>query len=78
MEILYGVLLLIAFILGLGMGFAIPFFVKKYMKLATEETKASVKEKEENNDIDNNIPYIPKDLLTEWMTGKEAKPNDEQ
>ena len=78
MEILYGVLLLIAFILGLGMGFAIPFFVKKYMKLATEETKTNVKEKEESKDIDNDIPYVPKDLLTEWMTGKEIKPNDEQ
>lgn len=77
MEIIYGVVLLVTFILGLGIGLTIPFFVKKYVK----DYKESKEDKEDNNSIeekDNNIPFVPKDLLREWVTGEEVKPNDKQ
>ena len=75
MEVLYGVILLITFILGLGIGISIPFFVKKYIKQAKEELKENEKpiEVSETSKID----YLPKDLLTEWITGEEAKPNEQ-
>lgn len=71
-ALLFGVMLLITFIVGLGIGLSVPFFVKKYMKMAKEESK-EITEKETSNDI----PYIPKDLLTEWMTGEEVKPSEQ-
>lgn len=82
MEALYGVMLLITFILGVGIGLLIPILVKKYVKVYESEKETIKEEKEESKPIDNTIPYIPKDLLNEWLTGevtgKELKPNDEQ
>ena len=76
MEALYGVMLLITFLLGVGMGLSIPFLVKKYIKQYKEiEPKIEQPKEPEKN---NEIPYIPKDLLNEWMTGEEVKPNDKQ
>ena len=75
MEVLYGVIVLLAFILGLGIGLSVPFLVKKYV----ESLK---KEEHVNTGIENNtkdkVKFVPNDLMMEWMTGEEVKPNEEQ
>ena len=80
MEVLYGLVLLLTFILGFGIGLTMPIIIKKYVKFYKEnETKEVKVESEEIKDEKkNDIPYIPKDLLAEWLTGEELKPNDEQ
>ena len=77
MEILYGVVMLLAFIVGLGIGLTIPFFIKKYVESLKKEEKPLVSQPEETKE-DDIVKYLPKDLLNEWMTGEEVKANDEQ
>lgn len=77
MEILYGVVMLLAFIVGLGIGLTIPFFIKKYVESLKKEEKPLVSQPEEIKE-DDRFKFLPKDLLNEWMTGEEAKANDEQ
>lgn len=71
MEVLYGIIVLLAFILGLGIGITIPFFMKKYVESFKKEENSE--KKVENK----SFKYIPKDLLNEWMTG-EVTEKDEQ
>ena len=71
MEILFGVVLLIVFILGLGIGLTIPFFVKKYVNHIEDNNF-----KEEKNEQSNKLDYYPTDLLKEWMTGEEVNTNE--
>lgn len=79
MEALYGVMILITFILGLGMGLTIPFFVKKYIKHFKEENKDNSQMDDLTDKINKEqLAYIPTDLLKEWMTGEEVKASDEQ
>ena len=78
MEVLYGVIMLVTFLIGLGIGLTIPFFIKKYVKQYQEkpiEIK-EVKEEQINKEVDK-LGYYPKDLLQEWMTGEEVKANEE-
>ena len=80
MEILYGVILLVTFILGLGIGISVPFFVKKYVKYCKEENKEEKPTIPTNKSMEKNdeasIPFNPTDLLREWVTGEEVKPSD--
>ena len=82
MEVLYGIIVLIAFILGLGIGVSIPFFIKKYAESIIRENTVKtvanndIENKTENSEnTQNKFEFIPKDLIDEWMTG-EVKPND--
>lgn len=77
MEVLYGVIVLLAFILGLGIGLSVPFFVKKYIESLKKEDHIAVGI-ENNSDSDSKVKYVPIDLMREWMTGEEVKPNEEQ
>lgn len=81
MEVLYGVIMLVTFLIGLGIGLTIPFFIKKYVKQYQEKTieikeVKEVKEEQTNKEVDK-LGYYPKDLLQEWMTGEEVKANEE-
>jgi uncharacterized alpha/beta hydrolase family protein len=72
MEVFYGIVVLLAFILGLGIGISVPFFVKKYAETQKVEVKTKEAEQEDK------FRSIPNDLLKEWITGEEVKANDEQ
>lgn len=77
MEVLYGIVVLLAFILGLGIGLSVPFFVKKYVETLKANEKTIIVEQKINEQEDDRNKLLPKDLLNEWITGEEAKPNDE-
>lgn len=77
MEILYGIVLLIVFITGFGVGITIPFFVKKYTQDLLNKCNNEIKEEK----IDNinepiTVKNLTQDIKEEWMFGYSSK-NDE-
>ena len=77
MEILYGIVLLIVFITGFGVGITIPFFVKKYTQDLLNKYNNEIKEEK----IDNvnepiTVKNLTQDIKEEWMFGYSSK-NDE-
>lgn len=77
MEVLYGIIVLLAFILGLGIGITIPFFMKKYVESFKKEENSEKKVENKPEEKEDAFKYIPKDLLNEWITG-EVTEKDEQ
>lgn len=76
MEILYGIVLLIVFVTGFGIGITVPFFVKKYMQDMLDKISAETK-------IDNNEEYEPisvqnltQDIKEEWMFGYSSRKDE--
>jgi hypothetical protein len=69
MEILYGIVLLIVFVAGFGIGITVPFFVKKYMQdildKISDETKIDNKEEDKPITVQN----LTQDIKDEWMFG---------
>lgn len=72
MEIVYGIAMLLVFLIGFGIGISVPFFIKKYVE--TQKPKEIESKEEEKED---KFKYIPNDLLMEWITGEEVKKHDE-
>lgn len=68
MEILYGIVLLIVFVAGFGIGITVPFFVKKYMQDMLDKISAETKI---NNKEDKPITVqnLTQDIKDEWMFG---------
>lgn len=76
MEILYGIVLLIVFVTGFGIGITVPFFVKKYMQDMLDKISAETKN-------DNNEEYEPisvqnltQDIKEEWMFGYSSRKDE--
>ncbi len=76
MEILYGIVLLIVFIAGFGIGITVPFFVKKYMQDMLDKIRVETK-------TDNNEEYEPitvqnltQDIKEEWMFGYSSRKDE--
>lgn len=67
MEILYGIVLLIVFIIGVSTGMLIPYFIKKYITQINNEldNKKMEEEKEQNGKPTS----LTQDIIDEWQNG---------
>lgn len=67
MEILYGIVLLIVFIIGVSTGVLIPYFIKKYITQINNEldNKKMEEEKEQNGKPTS----LTQDIIDEWQNG---------
>ena len=77
MEVFYGIVVLLAFILGLGIGITIPFFMKKYAESLKKEENSEKNTENKIEEKEDAFKYLPRDILNEWMTGEVTK-KDEQ
>lgn len=69
MEILYGIVLLIVFIAGFGIGITVPFFVKKYMQDILDKISAETKIDNKEEDKPITVQNLTQDIKDEWMFG---------
>lgn len=77
MEILYGIVILLAFIIGFGIGISVPFFVKKYVNEIIEKNKSQIIEKEEKDTEPITAKNLTKEIQEEWFYGKAEKSGDD-
>lgn len=77
MEILYGIVILLVFIMGFGIGVSIPFFVKKYANEIIEKNKPQIIEKKEENTEPITAKNLTKEIQEEWFYGKSEKSGDD-
>ena len=66
MEILYGLIMLIVFILGIVVGFVAPLLLKKYVQELINKNIKPEEEKEYQK-----VTSLTKDLIDEWQNGGE-------
>ena len=64
MEILYGIAMLIVFLLGLGLGLLIPYYIKKYINLYTQNNNIEMIKNETNNPTS-----LTDEIVDEWLNG---------
>lgn len=69
MEILYGIVLLIVFVAGFGIGITVPFFVKKYMQDILDKISAETKIDNKEEDKPITVQSLTQDIKDEWMFG---------
>lgn len=69
MEILYGIVLLIVFVTGFGIGITVPFFVKKYMQDILDKISAETKIDNKEEDKPITVQNLTQDIKDEWMFG---------
>lgn len=69
MEILYGIVLLIVFVAGFGIGITVPFFVKKYMQDMLDKISAETKIDNKEEDKPITVQNLTQDIKDEWMFG---------
>lgn len=69
MEILYGIVLLIVFVAGFGIGIAVPFFMKKYMQDMLDKISAETKIDNKEEDKPITVQNLTQDIKDEWMFG---------
>jgi predicted membrane protein len=69
MEILYGIVLLIVFVAGFGIGITVPFFVKKYMQDMLDKISAETKINNKEEDKPITVQNLTQDIKDEWMFG---------
>ena len=69
MEILYGIVLLIVFVAGFGIGITVPFFVKKYMHDMLDKISAETKIDNKEEDKPITVQNLTQDIKDEWMFG---------
>jgi hypothetical protein len=69
MEILYGIVLLIVFVAGFGIGITVPFFVKKYMQDILDKISAETKIDNKEEDKPITVQNLTQDIKDEWMFG---------
>lgn len=69
MEILYGIVLLIVFVAGFGIGITVPFFVKKYMQDILDKISAETKIDNKEEDKPVTVQNLTQDIKDEWMFG---------
>lgn len=69
MEILYGIVLLIVFVAGFGIGITVPFFVKKYMQDIFDKISAETKIDNKEEDKPITVQNLTQDIKDEWMFG---------
>lgn len=69
MEILYGIVLLIVFVAGFGIGITVPFFVKKYMRDILDKISAETKIDNKEEDKPITVQNLTQDIKDEWMFG---------
>lgn len=69
MEILYGIVLLIVFVTGFGIGITVPFFVKKYMQDILDKNSAETKIDNKEEDKPITVQNLTQDIKDEWMFG---------
>lgn len=69
MEILYGIILLIVFVAGFGIGMTVPFFVKKYMQDMLDKISAQTKTDNKDEDKPITVQNLTQDIKDEWMFG---------
>ena len=69
MEILYGIVLLIVFVAGFGIGITVPFFVKKYMRDILDKISAETKFDNKEEDKPITVQNLTQDIKDEWMFG---------
>ena len=72
MEILYGIVILLVFIIG-----SVPFFVKKYVNEIIEKNKSQIIEKEEKDTEPITAKNLTKEIQEEWFYGKAEKSGDD-
>lgn len=67
MEILYGIAMLIVFLLGLIIGLLVPYYIKKYVNQIQDEYKEL---KSDNNLRESNKPTsLTDEIIDEWVNG---------
>lgn len=64
MEILYGIAMLIVFLLGLGIGLLIPYYIKKYINQYTQNNNVEMIKNETNNPTS-----LTDEIVDEWLNG---------
>lgn len=69
MEILYGIVLLIVFVAGFGIGITVPFFMKKYMQDILDKISAETKIDNKEEDKPITVQNLTQDIKDEWMFG---------
>lgn len=69
MEILYGIVLLIVFVAGFGIGITVPFFVKKYIQDTLDKISAETKIDNKEEDKPITVQNLTQDIKDEWMFG---------
>lgn len=69
MEILYGIVLLIVFVTGFGIGITVPFFVKKYVQDILDKISAETKIDNKEEDKPITVQNLTQDIKDEWMFG---------
>lgn len=69
MEILYGIVLLIVFVAGFGIGITVPFFVKKYTQDMLDKISAETKIDNKEEDKPITVQNLTQDIKDEWMFG---------
>lgn len=69
MEILYGIVLLIVFVAGFGIGITVPFFVKKYIQDILDKISAETKIDNKEEDKPITVQSLTQDIKDEWMFG---------
>ena len=67
MEILYGIALLIVFIIGVSTGVLIPYFIKKYITQINNEIDN--KKMEEEKEQTGKPTSLTQDIIDEWQNG---------
>lgn len=67
-----GIILILVFLFGLGLGLLIPYYVKKYVNELIEK-------EEKSKDITPNTKKISltDEILNEWINGENRGDNDE-
>lgn len=72
MEILYGIVLLIVFIAGFGIGVTVPFFVKRYTQDILNKINTMPQEDKEK-DKPITVHNLTQDIKDEWMFGYSSR-----
>lgn len=76
MEILYGIVLLIVFVAGFGIGITVPFFVKKYMQDMLDKISAETKIDNKEEDKPITVQNLTQDIKEEWMFGYSSRKDE--
>lgn len=82
MNILFGILFLIIFIVGFCFGLFLPFAIKNYFNVFQEYKEQINKltlelEKKEHEKVDINNGMPSSDIIDEWLNGKVGGEDDE-